>query len=1097
MAFDIQLTREFFGRARRANTEAARKELFIQYVTRSFADDRSAQQFIGDLGGGAERSITNIERAGRISRGRADTYSETIIIEWERNLRQTGDHAVEQLREYLQGSWTSGDRYRFVLVATDGIAWKTYAPDWSRIEGPFEISPTFELREVRSFDLSEDTLEDFPYFIDEVFFGSVDRIPTLERIQTDFGDTSPAFINAMTTFQACAQALETEGELQVAFDQWQRFLSIAYGQFDNTPNMFLVHTYLSIFSKIIAYAVLEPDATMEIDLVRAILSGEAFERRNVQRFAEDDFFHWVTSEPHFQTLRPVFREITARIREYDFSEVREDILKGLYQELVDLDTRHALGEYYTPDWLCERIVSEANLEEDDRVLDPACGSGSFLRAAIAEKRRLHPNLTANDLANQIVGIDIHPLSVQISKTTVLISLGRLLREAREPVTLNIYLANSLLVPSGAADLLGSRFTITVDNNEHALDLSQTTSVVTFDELVRFCDDMVLRFQEPIDRDRFVTLCRANVSLEGISQDLPSQLYDVYFSMKRAKDDGRDSIWKFILQNSYKPVFLRGQFDHVIGNPPWLTYGDIANSDYQDRLKALSDNYGVTPAKKNMPHLEIASIFLAHSTNYFLREGGTLIFVMPRSFMSADQHQNTREGSIAGTQLYEIWDLDDVSPLFRVPCCVLFARQAAEPRRRRRGEENTTLGRSFSGRLPAAHMHWEAARHRIEETETAWYYSTLGSSRKFKSAFTRDDLTALVGQNAYRDGFKQGATVLPRSFFFIELDQEIDSLTDLAERVIRVKTSSEAQANSKRPWDDIALTGFVNGTHIYRTALSRSLIPHALIDPAMAFVPIEKLDEQEARSPFNVMSSEALLERGFRESSIWMARAEAVWDERRTQKAADSGMDLVGRLDYQRYLSSQSYSDEDYLVLYTSSSSDACAAVIQPGQFDLPFMVEHKTYWMRFDTSEEAHYVSAFLNSFFANETITDFQSRGLLGARDIHTVILGLPFPRFDPLQTTHAEIARRAAIVAGSVIERTELYENAASSPHALGRARSAVRAAFYDELDEIDARITELCVGQSTSHLAAAQRRRETRRANYRRRMGPDLFDSEASNE
>ena len=44
--------------------------------------------------------------------------------------------------------------------------------------------------------------------------------------------------------------------------------------------------------------------------------------------------------------------------------------------------RHALGEYYTPDWLCERIAADLHLERHFQVLDPACGSGAFLFSAL-------------------------------------------------------------------------------------------------------------------------------------------------------------------------------------------------------------------------------------------------------------------------------------------------------------------------------------------------------------------------------------------------------------------------------------------------------------------------------------------------------------------------------------------------------------------------------------------------------------------------------------------------------------------------------------------------------------------------------------------
>ena len=68
-----------------------------------------------------------------------------------------------------------------------------------------------------------------------------------------------------------------------------------------------------------------------------------------------------------------------------------------------------------------------------------------MRAAIARMRQEYPRLSAEALAEQVVGIDIHPLSVLIAKTTVLLSLGSTVTKAKRPVTLHIYLANSLLV----------------------------------------------------------------------------------------------------------------------------------------------------------------------------------------------------------------------------------------------------------------------------------------------------------------------------------------------------------------------------------------------------------------------------------------------------------------------------------------------------------------------------------------------------------------------------------------------------------------------------------------------------------------------------
>ena len=322
--------------------------------------------------------------------------------------------------------------YRFVLIATDGVRWRTYAPDWSKAEfGKFDFASSFELRETRRFDLGPERFVDFPFFLDEVLFSSRTRIATLENIQTDFGDTSATFINSVVCLTACSPDVNTQSELQVALEQWRRFLSVAYGRFDNSPDMFLVHTYLSVFAKFIAYAVVTKEIAFNDVTIKGILTGHAFQKLNIERFSEDDFFHWVVSERYFKKLRPMFKELNRQLSEYDFSVVREDILKGVYQELIDLDTRHALGEYYTPDWLCERIIEDLPIENSSSVLDPACGSGSFLRAAISRLKKEFPRISADALSAQIVGIDIHPLSVQIAKTTVLLALGNSVRSAEE------------------------------------------------------------------------------------------------------------------------------------------------------------------------------------------------------------------------------------------------------------------------------------------------------------------------------------------------------------------------------------------------------------------------------------------------------------------------------------------------------------------------------------------------------------------------------------------------------------------------------------------------------------------------------------------
>lgn len=1033
-------TEALFNDLRRANTEAAKKERFIQYLTTVFTGDSGAQALIAAMSLGAEHTIANISRGAIARRGRADTQTDTIIIEWEKDLKKTGAHAVEQLTDYLSGNWRSGQEYRYVLIATDGIRWRIYAPDWShQTIDTFKLGGGFKLRDIRGFDLAPQTFDSFPFFLDETLFVSRPKLATLANIQADFGDTSAVFINCMCSLKECSEDVETQSELKVAFDQWRKFLSIAYGRFDDSPGMFLVHTYLSVFAKFIAYAVITRRQINDDEARRAVLDGSAFENINVERFVEDDFFHWVSADTYFAQLKPMFRALNREISEYDFSDVKEDILKGVYQELIDLDTRHALGEYYTPDWLCEKIVDEMPLTARSYVLDPACGSGSFLRATIARMRREFNELSANEIATQVVGIDIHPLSVQISKTTVLLALSELMHEARTPVTLHIYLANSLLVPRGTADLLESAFKISVDNAVYTLDVSGLTNPEDFDRLITFCDDLVTRYEQELTKKRFLSLVDRSLPKRG-GTTLGDDLYRIYGGLKKARDEGRDSIWKFILQNSYKPVFLQNYFDIIVGNPPWLTYAAVTNADYQQMLLILANEYGVTPQHRaNMPHLEIAAIFLAHCINYFLRPTGTVAFVLPRSVMTADQHENTRSGAVEGLQLHQVWDLKDVEPLFRVPACIIVAQWQADASRRRIPDSGIQ-GYVIKGRLSQPHLHWADASRRLKLEKSNWHYSRLNTGAgRTRSAITQTALLALDGQNAYARLFTQGATIVPRSFYFVELEQNAPE-GDFAGRVLPVKSSKAALREAKKPWKSCKLSGRVEGDFLYRTALSKNILPFALVNPPLVLLPMAVEAAEDENPRFTLLDHEELLKRGARYTSEWFFEAHNLWDEHKTEKNRNASNSLLYWLNYQQKLSKQPPSAK-CLIIYTASAQNACATVVNRTSFDEPFVADHKAYWYQPSSLNEAHYLAAFLNSGYANLTIKEFQSRGLFGARDIHKTIVKLPFPKFKSNNKDHAKLAKLAEKCASLALRIVGNDPEIDLQPRALGRLRSHIR--------------------------------------------------------
>ena len=111
-----------------------------------------------------------------------------------------------------------------------------------------------------------------------------------------------------------------------------------------------------------------------------LLTGQHFALAQIYGVVEEDFFDWVLEVPGGASF---VRTMARRVARFDWTNVEHDVLKVLYESVIGAETRKRLGEYYTPDWLAEQVVAKAVTDPlDQRVLDPACGSGTFLFHAV-------------------------------------------------------------------------------------------------------------------------------------------------------------------------------------------------------------------------------------------------------------------------------------------------------------------------------------------------------------------------------------------------------------------------------------------------------------------------------------------------------------------------------------------------------------------------------------------------------------------------------------------------------------------------------------------------------------------------------------------
>ncbi len=121
-----------------------------------------------------------------------------------------------------------------------------------------------------------------------------------------------------------------------------------------------------------------------------------------QAVFEEDFPDKVTFPS--SALEPFLR-LTENLNRYNFSQMPQDVIGNVFERLIPPEERHSLGQYFTNEELVDLIIAFCVRSISDRVLDPTCGTGSFLVRAYDRLR----NLGLKDhkrLLSQIWGIDI-------------------------------------------------------------------------------------------------------------------------------------------------------------------------------------------------------------------------------------------------------------------------------------------------------------------------------------------------------------------------------------------------------------------------------------------------------------------------------------------------------------------------------------------------------------------------------------------------------------------------------------------------------------------------------------------------------------------
>ena len=250
--------------------------------------------------------------------------------------------------------------------------------------------------------------------------------------------------------------------------------------------LFAMHSYYNLIVKIFTSEILsisvhstysvcdEIVATHTIDELRSVLdhieNEEYYKRFRISNFLEGDFFSWHIHE-RSRPLADAIRSVARQFLDFEpasamlLPEAKQDLLKELYSSLVDEQIRHDLGEYYTPDWLAQHLLNCVNYHGDPKlkILDPACGSGTFLVEAINRLRQscvddnLSPLDTLKTILRNVKGLDLNPLAVISARANYILSIYDLIVAVGHDIELPVYLADCINVPVEKEDEDGHKY----------------------------------------------------------------------------------------------------------------------------------------------------------------------------------------------------------------------------------------------------------------------------------------------------------------------------------------------------------------------------------------------------------------------------------------------------------------------------------------------------------------------------------------------------------------------------------------------------------------------------------------------------------------
>lgn len=787
----------------------------------------------------------------------------------------------------------------------------------------------------------------------------------------------------------------------------------AHGQnYEEDPAAYLyaLNTYIAVVAKMVAAMSLRESSQDIADgnvpiasRIDSLESGRLFANAGVLNMLNGDFFAWYQDDQAWPSYSDDLSSLidTLNVINFDVSkkngESTRDLFKGIYMSFVPRALRHALGEYYTPDWLAEHALDQVAWSPEETLLDPTAGSGTFMLEALKRRLAVNPLASARLLLDGLWGLDLNPLAVLAARASLVVFLSDRLDPA-DPIRLPVFLADAIN-PARATET--GVYEHELQTEMGLMKFRLPVDIVSDDEFF----SLLSRARDLIDADygsgRIMEALSTEFDLETLPDASRADLSEFFEILSKLHLQGWNGIWCAVLGDRFAAGSIP-RCNFVVGNPPWVKWSHLP-PEYANLIKARCLELGVFSVDRWVGGIEsdISTVITYEAVDKYLVDSGRLAFFITGTVFANESSQGFRR-----------WRLNAAEVDMRVDFVEDFA--AVAPFEGVRNHA-TLLGvtRGAETSYPVAYRVWTPPRNSKSRRSVK---RSFKDSASFRAESTSVDLQArpvpgsdagpwLKGTRALHDVWahlfgqqkasyraRKGVTTDANGIFFVRAE---------AGRVAKTVAITNDSSRGRRR-DVGEVRAVVESEHVFPLVRGEGISAFkASPDP-----------EYRILVPQREMHGDPDLPSDAPRTHRFLARFEEILESRSSYKR----FQMRAGAPYWSLWSTGEYTFSPYKVAWRELGGGKFAAAYMGHHADpilgRKIMIpDHKLYFVPCASRDEAAYLTGFLNAPIVAGAVSAYAAQLSLGA----SVVEYLLIPSYDESLPEHVELAGIASSITES----------------------------------------------------------------------------------